>query len=186
VPVVAMHGALPSGQTSTVSQVPRTRKLGPPLQEHPSAQQINPSLQPVGEPAQAPEHWPATHCSLNPHPVPQPPQFEGSLLVSTQVPLQLVRLSGQHAPLVQFHPAGQTRAQAPQLFSSSERRTHWPRQFVHPSGQRPWGLPPPVPRLAMAACATSRMTIATPRTASFTSNEPSDLEFDIAISRRIT
>ena len=43
---------------------------------------------------------PATHDRVPPHVVPQPPQFVGSLLVSTQLPLQLT--SGAVHPIAQL------------------------------------------------------------------------------------
>ncbi len=65
--------------------------------------------------------------------VTQPPQWAGSLLVSTQAPLQKVRPAGQEtmqAPAWQTSPPGQAlvlpaSSGAPQLLRSVWRFTHW-------------------------------------------------------------
>lgn len=64
---------------------------------------------------------------------PQPPQFAGSALVSTQAPLQRVRPEVHtHAPAVQVWLAAQARPQLPQFEGSALVSTQLPLQRVRP------------------------------------------------------
>jgi hypothetical protein len=67
------------------------------------------------------------------HTVPQAPQFEGSVSVSTQVPAQAMAFEGQvHAPLTHWKPAAQRRPHPPQFRGSVEVSTQPPPQGVSP------------------------------------------------------
>ena len=70
-----------------------------------------------------------------PHDTPQAPQLFGSLVVSVQVPLQLVPPlahgpPGTHAPAWHVVPLPQTTPQAPQLLLSPDVSVHTPPQEV--------------------------------------------------------
>jgi hypothetical protein len=71
-------------------------------------------------------HTLALHTRPLEHTVPQPPQLEGSVVVSTQAPLQYVLPGAQpHTPCWQLRPPAQMLPHWPQLALSVNELVHW-------------------------------------------------------------
>ena len=87
-------------------------------------------------------HWDATHVWLLVQAIPQAPQLFESLVVSMQVPLQIMPAQAWQPLAEQCWPEGQTIPQLPQLLSLWVVSTQVPLQFVllcagHGSKQTP-------------------------------------------------
>jgi hypothetical protein len=81
-------------------------------------------------------HWPFTHESPCAHWFWQPPQKRGSLVVSTQLPLQLVLPAGHtHAPETQLSPGPHGMLQPPQLLGSVVGSEQPELHTIVPAGQ---------------------------------------------------
>ena len=79
---------------------------------------------------------PSTQASEPVQVVVHPPQWAGSMRVSTQTPLQSMRPDGQaHEPAWQVWSARQSFPHSPQCSGSVASVTHEPKQSVWPAGQ---------------------------------------------------
>jgi hypothetical protein len=99
---------------------------------------------------------------MPPQKMPQPPQFVGSVVVSTQKLLQSVNpvQSSTHTPPWQFDEPAQTLPQAPQLLLSFEKS-------LQPSMQQPGFVPaaqtvPQVPQLKVSLARSTQLLLQQP------------------------